>query len=291
MAISADIIAAALFILWTPSVGYVCRNRRGISGFLWLFIPLLTAAGLVRKGIAMARQTSVSLLIMVLAGAAAEVILIWVGSVYITPLISNGGSNLISVLIAVSFGVLFFLGACSAYGVYLFRRHRDKRLIGSFFSRARQFSTIDVLGMLDEIKTSRGVRIFVEFALRVNLTAHPNMIRVLSDIAAAAEVAEAQREAAGAQGNAREEENNPTTVAVPGVTPEFADWLKAYADKKSRDRNKASIIRFLSAPMVRLSLVSSANFPFAVRNVRGAMLDQIARSIEQVELARGTTLL
>jgi hypothetical protein len=272
MTVSADIIAATLFLLWIPSAGYVCRNRRGIDGFLWPFIPFIAAAGVARKAIVMARK-NVLALIFGIAAMVAEVGLLLAGIHYLTPLMSNKGDNFILAIVGISLGALVVVGSGSVYGVYRFRRQRDRRLVNNFFIDTQRMLTIDVLALLDEIRTSRGVRFFIESALRVNLTAHPDMIRTLSDIAATAEIAEAKRKAPDARRKGKEAEDNNTVVTIPGVTPEFANWLKVYAEK-NRDRKKDA----------------TTNFPFVVRSVPSAMLDQIARSVEQVELARGTAL-
>jgi hypothetical protein len=56
------------------------------------------------------------------------------------------------------------------------------------------------------------------------------------------------------------------------VTPEFMDWLKNHAEK-SRALNKSGI----------------AKLPSAIRDIQGPTLDQIARAIDQIEMAHGST--
>jgi hypothetical protein len=99
--------------------------------------------------------------------------------------------------------------------VYLYCRHKDA-LLTRFLSSEQQFSAAEVFKMLDRIKTPHGVRFFIESALQIDLMAYPEMTRILSDIAAAAEVAEAKRKTEGW-------EKKREAIVVPGVTPEFAD--------------------------------------------------------------------
>jgi hypothetical protein len=266
--VSVGITAAALFLVWAPSAGYVCRNWRGVSELLWPCIPLLVSADLMRRGILRVRELSASILRKILPVIAFLGILLWAGESYLPLIFRTSTDSRIALITLVSFYGAGIVGSCWGLGVYLFRRHVDKRLVRDFFTNKQQFSTTDTLNMLDRIKTSRGVRLFMESALRINLLVYPEMIRILSDIAVAAEVAEMQRKA-----GARKKKREP--VVVPGVAVEFADWLEAYAEKKARERKGGRTI----------------GLPFGVRNMRGAMLDQIARSIEQVEMARGSTLL
>ena len=267
--ISVGTIAAAFFMVWIPSVGYVCRNRRGVSGFLWPCIPLLALTNLTRKGMTKLRELSISNLLRTLLLIVIEGILLWVAIIYLSPFLTNNSNSLTVALVGGSISAIPLIGISSAYGIYLSRRRRDKHLVRRFFSDEQQFSATNILNVLDQIRTARGVRFFIESALRINLIIYPDMIRILSDIAAAAEVGEAQRKA-----SARKKKRE--AVVVPGVTPEFADWLSAYAEKKDRKRTRFG--------MTKLPLL-----PIAVRDVQGAMLDQIARSIEQVEMARGVT--
>lgn len=265
--ITTAIIVSTYFLLWPLTVGYVCRHRRGINVLRWPLIPLLPLAELPRSGARLVREMTALiviiplLFILIVSGA------IWAMTVYVFPFISR--DNMLKE-ISTGFMILvygaFFSGLAAVFVKYMHDRRNDTRLIRSL-STMQYFTVAEAFDALDRIRTPQGARLFIESALRIDLIANAEMIRLLSDIAAAAEVVEAER-----RDETREKDDE---VAIPGVTPEFADWLKVYREKKGRGgQEKIGIMRF----------------PPAVRHMEEPALDQIARTIEQIETAHGSAV-
>lgn len=261
-------IAGAYFVVWPLAVGYVCKNWGPANEFLWPFIPLFALAGVLRKLALEISKMSASYLSRLLLGLVLFGILIWAGVAYLPAMARDHRTFAYVIAIigaCIGFACLIIFICLGAF--YLVRRHNDTRLVHSFFAK-RHLTSVDVLAMLDQLKTPHGVRLFIEMLLQVDLIAYPEIIRMLSDIAAATEVAQKK---SGTQKKDRE------AIVVPGVTPEFADWLKA---SHVETRWKALGLHRV------FTRERKAKFPFAIRNVQMSMLDQIARTIEQIEISR-----
>lgn len=261
----AAIIAGTFFACWPPAVGYVCRCRSGTKEFLWPLIPLFALAGLLQKGALGVRRISSSklrrLLIIVLSCATVT----WAAIMYGPAVSHNSQFRIVVAIIAVLVYGALVIAFLFIPAQYLYRRRNDTRLVHSL--SGKRFAAAELFKVLGLIKTQRGVRLFIESTLRIDLIAYPEVIRILSDLAAAAEVAQAQ-------GKKKSRQKKGGAVVVPGVTTGFADWLKAHSDSKGKARRNSGMARL----------------PFVIRNIEGPMLDQIARAIERSEMARGSTL-
>jgi hypothetical protein len=118
------------------------------------------------------------------------------------------------------------------------------------------------------------MRLLIELLLQIDFVAHPEILRLLSDIAAAAEVSDEKSEA---------QKKNAEAMVIPGVTAEFSEWIKgSHAEPTLLDW--LLNLEWIFSRKARLSL------PYSIRNVQKPMLDQIARAVEQVEIARGFTV-
>lgn len=270
--VAVALIIGIYFAFWPSTVGYVCRHRRGINEFLWPLIPLFVLVALLQSGIMKIKsgvlqggKMSVITVSKGLAPILFWAIFVWVLNKYFSGLSHNAILEGIFIAFVVLIVGAMLAGIAFLYISHLRGRHADTQLIHSISSK-QKFTVIEVFNILDRIKTPRGMRLVIESILRIDLIAYPEIIRMLSDIAAAAEVAGAQREA-DAQGE------NGHAIAVQGATPEFSDWLKGHAENKSRARNRSSI----------------AKLPSAIQYIQGPTIDQIARAIEKIEVARGST--
>lgn len=261
--VAVALIAGVYFTCWPAAVGYVCRHRTGTSEFLWLVIPIFALAGLLREEIIKLKKMSVwqfSVISFILAFTG---ILTWTIVAHFRTLERN---NIVGLIVPVTVLLIFLLLAAAfvvSSVLYFYNRRNDTLLIRSF-SRKQQFTATEIFGVLARIRSLRGLRLFIELALRIDLIAYPEILRILSDLAAAAELAKAQEKA-------KAKEKGREALAIPGVTPEFATWLKVHTQKRGHAWNKNR----------------KPKLPFAVRSMQEFMLDEIARAIEQTEVARG----
>jgi hypothetical protein len=258
------IFAGAYFTCWPPAVGYVCRYREGINGILWPAVPLFALVKLLQRAISAIKQTSMSKLIMICLSLLVLVPIGWIIRKYYPSFDHNATVKLTVAIIAFLAYGSSVIAAGTAFVIYIYRRHNDALSI-RVFSCMHQTTVAEVFSVLSRIRTARGVRLFIESALRVDLVAYPEIVRVLSDFAAAAEMVEAEKKA-------ETKRKSPKVLVVPGITSEFADWLDLNSQRKRRVW-KTSSTQYL---------------PFSLRKVQGATLDEIARSIEQTEVARGS---
>jgi hypothetical protein len=224
---------------------------------MWPFIPLFALVSLLRtmmvkvkKVMADAKKIPISTLAARLVGILIVGVSVWGAIKYIPSHTSGRISAIVRLPAVVIFVVILAFEPVRFLPRYILRRRRDIRLVDRFFSNDGQFTVTRICGALYEIKTERGIRLFVESALRIDPIAYPEMIRTLSDIAATAEV----------------KRKGPGAIVASGVTPEFADWFKGHAGGESR------------APTVL----------FVIRSLPATTLDQIARAAEQTEVARGS---
>jgi hypothetical protein len=263
-------IAGTYFACWPLAVGYVCKHWRRANEFLWPLIPLFALMGAVRRFMIAVKEMPKPILWGGLLVSLVYAAAISVSLKYLVTLAKNPAFTRIVVIIGASASILIIIAGSYFVVVNLNRRRNDTRLIRSIAAK-QQFTIAEAFNILDRIGTPRGVRLFIESLLQIDLVAHPEILRMLSDIAATAEVS--------LEETATQEKDNEAIV-VPGVTSEFADWLKA-----SHAETRISLI------LRRLLRRKRPAMPYAIRNVQKPMLDQIARTIEQIEMARGFAVL
>jgi hypothetical protein len=267
-------IAGTYFAGWPAEVGYVCKHRRSTSEFSWPLIPIFALVGVLRRLVIIIRQASMpKLLRTALPVVLFYGILIWAGVAYVPSLVTSRNGSLALKFIAIGLAVVGGIAACCLIAFYLYRRYYEARLIRSI-ANGRQWSIVEIFIILGRVQTPRGMRLLIELLLQIDFVAHPEILRLLSDIAAAAEVSDEKSEA---------QKKNAEAMVIPGVTAEFSEWIKgSHAEPTLLDW--LLNLEWIFSRKARLSL------PYSIRNVQKPMLDQIARAVEQVEIARGFTV-